>query len=92
MQIGMIAGSSPLGVGSGRYLEDPHNLPTIAQRLNDHVERESDLAPVQPADDIGATPLVRAWSLKASPPRLVPPAGRLGGDDPLITLVSTIAR
>ena len=27
------------------YLEDPHDLPEIAQRLDDHLERASPLAP-----------------------------------------------
>ena len=39
------------------YLEDPHDLPGIAQRLGDHLERVSYDAPIRSADDIGATPL-----------------------------------
>jgi hypothetical protein len=39
------------------YLEDPHDLPEIAQRLRDHVERVSYDAPIRSAEDIGATPL-----------------------------------
>ena len=39
------------------YLEDPHDLPEIAQRLGDHLERVSYDAPIRSADDIGATPL-----------------------------------
>jgi L-alanine-DL-glutamate epimerase-like enolase superfamily enzyme len=39
------------------YLEDPHDLPEIAERLGDHVERVSYDAPIRSADDIGATPL-----------------------------------
>src|SRR6476469_751540 len=39
------------------YLEDPHDLPEIAERLGDHVERVSYDAPIRSAEDIGATPL-----------------------------------
>jgi hypothetical protein len=39
------------------YLEDPHDLPEIAQRLGDHLERVSYDAPIRDAEDIGATPL-----------------------------------
>ena len=39
------------------YLEDPHDLPEVAQRLGDHVERVSYDAPIRSAKDIGATPL-----------------------------------
>ncbi len=39
------------------YLEDPHDLPEIAQRLGHHVERLSYDSPIRRADDIGATPL-----------------------------------
>jgi L-alanine-DL-glutamate epimerase-like enolase superfamily enzyme len=39
------------------YLEDPHDLPEIAQRLGDHLERVSYDAPIHSAEDIGATPL-----------------------------------
>jgi L-alanine-DL-glutamate epimerase-like enolase superfamily enzyme len=39
------------------YLEDPHDLPEIARRLGDHVERVSYDAPIVSADRIGATPL-----------------------------------
>ncbi len=38
-------------------LEDPHDLPEIARRLGDHVERISYDAPIASADDIGTTPL-----------------------------------
>jgi hypothetical protein len=41
----------------GAYLEDPHDLPEIAERLRDHAERVSYDAPIRSADDIGATPL-----------------------------------
>jgi hypothetical protein len=39
------------------YLEDPHDLPEIEQRLGDHLERVSYDAPIYDAEDIGATPL-----------------------------------
>jgi L-alanine-DL-glutamate epimerase-like enolase superfamily enzyme len=39
------------------YLEDPHDLPGIAERLGGHLERVSYDAPIRSSDDIGATPL-----------------------------------
>ena len=49
------------------YLEDPHDLPEIAQRLGDHLERVSYDAPIRSADDIGATPLAaRVVNVKPS--------------------------
>jgi hypothetical protein len=49
------------------YLEDPHDLPEIAQRLGDHVERVSYDAPIRSAEDIGATPLAaRVVNVKPS--------------------------
>jgi hypothetical protein len=49
------------------YLEDPHDLPEIARRLGDHVERVSYDAPIASADDIGATPLpARVVNVKPS--------------------------
>ena len=39
------------------YLEDPHDLPEIAGRLGDHLERVSYDSPIRSAEDIGATPL-----------------------------------
>jgi L-alanine-DL-glutamate epimerase-like enolase superfamily enzyme len=49
------------------YLEDPHELPGIAQRLGDHLERVSYDAPIRGADDIGATPLAaRVVNVKPS--------------------------
>jgi hypothetical protein len=49
------------------YLEDPHDLPEIAQRLRDHLERVSYDAPIHDAADIGATPLDgRAVNVKPS--------------------------
>src|SRR5207237_8606196 len=38
------------------YLEDPHDLPEIEQRLGDHLARVSYDAPIRDAEDIGATP------------------------------------
>src|SRR3954452_8064867 len=49
------------------YLEDPHDLPEIAERLRDHAERVSYDAPIRDAEDIGATPLAgRAVNVKPS--------------------------
>ena len=49
------------------YLEDPHDLPEIARRLGDQVERVSYDAPIRSADDIGATPLAaRVVNVKPS--------------------------
>jgi hypothetical protein len=49
------------------YLEDPHDLPEIAPRLGDHLERVSYDAPIRSAEDIGATPLAaRAVNVKPS--------------------------
>jgi hypothetical protein len=49
------------------YLEDPHDLPEIAQRLGDHLERVSYDSPIRSAEDIGATPLAaRAVNVKPS--------------------------
>jgi L-alanine-DL-glutamate epimerase-like enolase superfamily enzyme len=49
------------------YLEDPHDLPEIAQRLGDHLERVSYDSPVRSAEDIGATPLAaRVVNVKPS--------------------------
>ena len=49
------------------YLEDPHDLPEIATRLGNHLERVSYDAPIRSADDIGATPLAaRAVNVKPS--------------------------
>jgi L-alanine-DL-glutamate epimerase-like enolase superfamily enzyme len=39
------------------YLEDPHDLPGIAERLADRLDRVSYDAPIHGAEDIGATPL-----------------------------------
>jgi hypothetical protein len=49
------------------YLEDPHDLPEIAERLSDHLDRVSYDAPIGTADDIGATPLAaRVVNVKPS--------------------------
>src|SRR4051794_21189528 len=49
------------------YLEDPHDLPEVAQRLADHLERVSYDAPIGRAEDIGATPLAgRVVNVKPS--------------------------
>jgi hypothetical protein len=49
------------------YLEDPHDLPEIAQRLGDQLERVSYDAPIHGAEDIGATPLAaRVVNVKPS--------------------------
>jgi hypothetical protein len=49
------------------YLEDPHDLPEIAPRLGDHLERVSYDAPIHSAEDVGATPLAaRVVNVKPS--------------------------
>jgi len=49
------------------YLEDPHDLPEVAQRLGDHLERVSYDAPIRSAEDIDATPLAaRVVNVKQS--------------------------
>jgi L-alanine-DL-glutamate epimerase-like enolase superfamily enzyme len=49
------------------YLEDPHDLPEIAQRLCDQLDRVSYDAPIHSAEDIGATPLAaRVVNVKPS--------------------------
>jgi hypothetical protein len=49
------------------YLEDPHDLPGIAERLGDHLERVSYDSPIRSAEDIGATPLAaRVVNVKPS--------------------------
>src|ERR671919_2221830 len=51
----------------GAYLEDPHDLPEIAARLGDHLERVSYDSPIRSAEDIGATPLAaRVVNVKPS--------------------------
>jgi hypothetical protein len=49
------------------YLEDPHDLPEIAQRLSDRLERVSYDSPIRSAGDIDATPLAaRVVNVKPS--------------------------
>src|SRR3954452_19594687 len=49
------------------YLEDPHDLPEIAQRLSDHLERVSYDSPTRSPDDVAATPLAaRVVNVKPS--------------------------
>ena len=49
------------------YLEDPHDLPGVASRLADHLDRVSYDAPIHGAGDIGATPLAgRVVNVKPS--------------------------
>src|SRR3954464_5948844 len=56
-----------LAVFPDAYLEDPHDLPEIAQRLGDHLERVSYDSPIRSAEDIGATPLAaRVVNVKPS--------------------------
>ncbi len=66
------------------YLEDPHDLPEIARRLGDHVERVSYDAPIHGAEDIGATPLAaRVVNVKPS---------RIGGLRPLFEVYARCTR
>ena len=49
------------------YLEDPHDLPEVAERLARHLERVSYDGPIRSAEDIGATPLdARVVNVKPS--------------------------
>jgi L-alanine-DL-glutamate epimerase-like enolase superfamily enzyme len=49
------------------YLEDPHDLPEVAERLAGHLERVSYDAPVRSAEDVGTTPLdARVVNVKPS--------------------------
>ena len=66
------------------FLEDPHDLPEIAQRLGDQLERVSYDAPIRDADDIGATPLAaRVVNVKPS---------RIGGLRTLFEVYGRCAR
>jgi hypothetical protein len=66
------------------YLEDPHDLPGIAERLGDHLERVSYDAPIRGPQDIGATPLPgRVVNVKPS---------RIGGLRALFEVYATCAR
>ena len=49
------------------YLEDPHDLPEVTERLGDQLERVSYDSPIHSAEDIGATPLAaRVVNVKPS--------------------------
>jgi hypothetical protein len=51
----------------GAYLEDPHDLPAVEQRLGECLDRVSYDAPIRGAEDIGATPLAaRVVNVKPS--------------------------
>jgi L-alanine-DL-glutamate epimerase-like enolase superfamily enzyme len=66
------------------YLEDPHDLPDIAQRLGDHLERVSYDSPIRSAEDIDATPLpARVVNVKPS---------RIGGLRALFEVYARCAR
>jgi hypothetical protein len=66
------------------YLEDPHDLPEIAQLLGDCLERVSYDSPIRSAEDIGATPLAaRVVNIKPS---------RIGGLRPLFEVYARCAR
>ena len=66
------------------YLEDPHDLPEIAERLGDHLERVSYDSPIRSAEDIGATPLAaRVVNVKPS---------RIGGLHDLFEVYARCAR
>jgi hypothetical protein len=66
------------------YLEDPHDLPEIAQRLGDHLERVSYDSPICSAEDIAATPLAaRVVNVKPS---------RIGSLRPLFEVYARCAR
>ena len=66
------------------YLEDPHDLPEIAQRLGDHLERVSYDSPIRSPEDIGATPLpARVVNVKPS---------RIGSLRPLFAIYARCAR
>ena len=66
------------------YLEDPHDLPAVAQRLGDHLDRVSYDAPILSAEDIGATPLAaRVVNVKPS---------RIGGLRALFEVYARCAR
>jgi hypothetical protein len=49
------------------YLEDPHDLPGIAERLGGHLDRVSYDAPIRGPENVGATPLAaRVVNVKPS--------------------------
>jgi L-alanine-DL-glutamate epimerase-like enolase superfamily enzyme len=73
-----------LAVFPHAYLEDPHDLPEIAQRLGDHLERVSYDSPIHSAEDIGATPLAaRVVNVKPA---------RIGSLRPLLEVYARCAR
>jgi hypothetical protein len=56
-----------LAVFPDAYLEDPHDLPGVAERLAGCLDRTSYDAPIHTADDIGSTPLAaRVVNVKPS--------------------------
>ena len=66
------------------FLEDPHDLPGIAERVRDHVERVSYDAPIRSAEDIDATPLpARVVNVKPA---------RIGGLQELFDVYARCAR
>jgi hypothetical protein len=66
------------------YLEDPHDLPEIALRLSEHLERVSYDAPIHNAGEIGATPLAaRVVNVKPA---------RIGSLRPLLDVYARCAR
>jgi L-alanine-DL-glutamate epimerase-like enolase superfamily enzyme len=65
-------------------LEDPHDLPEVAERLAGHLDRVAYDAPIHGADDIGATPLdARIVNVKPS---------RIGSLQRLLELYDRCAR
>jgi L-alanine-DL-glutamate epimerase-like enolase superfamily enzyme len=73
-----------LAVFPDAYLEDPHDLPGVAERLADHLDRTSYDAPIRTADDIGSTPLAaRIVNVKPS---------RIGSLRPLFDVYARCAR
>jgi len=73
-----------LAVLPDAYLEDPHDLPGVAERLADHLDRTSYDAPIRTADDIGSTPLAaRIVNVKPS---------RIGSLRPLFDVYARCAR
>ena len=66
------------------YLEDPHDLPEIARRLGDHLERVSYDSPIHSAEDVGATPLA-ARVVNVKP-------GRIGSLRSLLEVYARCAR
>ena len=56
-----------VGAFPDAYLEDPHDLPEITDRLGDHLQRVSYDAPIGSAEDLDATPLAaRVVNVKPS--------------------------